>query len=85
MLFCLTTILVGNAEASGSLQHLHSSHSRARVLMVTAGMSDRITMDVLHSSGAGMILKRRQPGWTDRGGFEQSAQRGDMAGWEILL
>ncbi len=52
---------LGEERGTELLRHLHSSHYSARVLMVTAGMSDRITMDVLHSGVAGIILKHSSP------------------------
>jgi two-component system, NarL family, nitrate/nitrite response regulator NarL len=52
---------LGEERGTELLRNLHASHHPAKVLMVTAGMSDRITMDVLHSGVAGIILKHSSP------------------------
>jgi DNA-binding NarL/FixJ family response regulator len=52
---------LGEERGTELLRNLHSSDHPTKVLMVTAGMSDRITMDVLHSGVAGIILKHSSP------------------------
>ncbi len=52
---------LGEERGTELLRSLHSSDHPAKVLMVTAGMSDRITMDVLHAGVAGIILKHSSP------------------------
>ena len=52
---------LGEERGTELLGNLHASHHPAKILMVTAGMSDRITMDVLHSGVAGVILKHSSP------------------------
>ncbi|HTU52283.1 MAG TPA: response regulator transcription factor [Acidobacteriaceae bacterium] len=52
---------LGEEQGTELLRNLQSSHHPAKVLMVTAGMSDRITMDVLHAGVAGIILKHSSP------------------------
>lgn len=52
---------LGEERGTELLRNLHANHRPAKVLMVTAGMSDRITMDVLHSGVAGIILKHSSP------------------------
>jgi two-component system, NarL family, nitrate/nitrite response regulator NarL len=52
---------LGEERGTELLRNLRANHHPAKVLMVTAGMSDRITMDVLHSGVAGIILKHSSP------------------------
>lgn len=52
---------LGEEQGTELLRYLQSSHHPAKILMVTAGMSDRITMDVVHSGVAGIILKHSSP------------------------
>ncbi|MFZ0516407.1 MAG: response regulator transcription factor [Acidobacteriaceae bacterium] len=52
---------LGEEQGTELLRDLQSSHHPAKALMVTAGMSDRITMDVVHSGVAGIILKHSSP------------------------
>jgi DNA-binding NarL/FixJ family response regulator len=52
---------LGEERGTELLRRLHSVSHPAKVLMVTAGMSDRITMDVLQGGVAGIILKHSSP------------------------
>ncbi len=52
---------LGEEQGTELLRYLQSSRHPAKILMVTAGMSDRITMDVVHSGVAGIILKHSSP------------------------
>jgi two-component system, NarL family, nitrate/nitrite response regulator NarL len=52
---------LGEERGTELLRLVHSSHYPAKVLMVTAGMSDRVTMDVLHSGVTGIMLKQSSP------------------------
>jgi two-component system nitrate/nitrite response regulator NarL len=52
---------LGEERGTDLLRNVHASNPPAKVLMVTAGMSDRVAMDVLHSGVAGIILKHSSP------------------------
>lgn len=52
---------LGEERGTELLRRLRSLNHRAKVLMVTAGMSDRITLDVLQVGVAGIILKHSSP------------------------
>jgi DNA-binding NarL/FixJ family response regulator len=52
---------LGEERGTEVLRNLRSSDHPTKVLMVTAGMSDRITLDVLHAGVAGIILKHSSP------------------------
>jgi DNA-binding NarL/FixJ family response regulator len=52
---------LGEERGTELLRRLHSSDHPTKVLMVTAGMSDRITLDVFHAGIAGIILKHSSP------------------------
>jgi two-component system nitrate/nitrite response regulator NarL len=52
---------LGEERGTDLLRELHTCNSRARVLMVTAGMSERITLDVLNADVAGILYKQSDP------------------------
>ncbi|HEX4007815.1 MAG TPA: response regulator transcription factor [Acidobacteriaceae bacterium] len=52
---------LGDERGSDLLRELRTRGNPARVLMVTAGMSERITRDVLNDGVAGIILKHNDP------------------------
>lgn len=52
---------LGEERGTDLLRQLNVCNSSARVLMVTAGMSDRITRDVLNAGVAGVLLKHSNP------------------------
>ncbi|WP_188553385.1 response regulator [Edaphobacter dinghuensis] len=52
---------LGEERGVDLLQQLHACKGSARVLMVTAGMSDRITLDVINAGIAGIIYKHSSP------------------------
>lgn len=52
---------LGDERGTELLRELRTRGNPARVLMVTAGMSERITRDVLNDGVAGIILKHNDP------------------------
>ena len=52
---------LGEERGTDLLRALHACESPARVLMVTAGMSNRITLDVLNAGVAGVLYKHNNP------------------------
>lgn len=52
---------LGEERGTDLLQQLHACKGSARVLMVTAGMSDRITLDAIHAGVAGILYKHSSP------------------------
>jgi DNA-binding NarL/FixJ family response regulator len=52
---------LGEERGTDMLKYLHTCKNTAKVLMVTAGMSDRTTFDVLHAQVSGVIYKHSAP------------------------
>jgi two-component system nitrate/nitrite response regulator NarL len=52
---------LGEERGTDLLHKIHTSSSTAKVLMVTAGMSERITRDVLNAGVAGVLFKHSNP------------------------
>ena len=52
---------LGEERGTDLLRKLGACKTQAKVLMVTAGMSDRITLDVLNSGVAGILYKHSNP------------------------
>lgn len=52
---------LGEERGTDLLRKLDACKTQAKVLMVTAGMSDRITLDVLNSGVAGILYKHSNP------------------------
>jgi DNA-binding NarL/FixJ family response regulator len=52
---------LGEERGTDLLHKIHTSNSAAKVLMVTAGMSERITRDVLNAGVAGVLFKHSNP------------------------
>ena len=52
---------LGEERGTDLIRELHASKSPAKVLMVTAGMSDRIIVDVLNAGVAGILYKHSNP------------------------
>ncbi len=52
---------LGEERGTELLRKLDDCSTQAKVLMVTAGMSDRITLDVLNSRVAGILYKHSNP------------------------
>ena len=52
---------LGEERGTDMLQELRASKSPAKVLMVTAGMSDRVTLDTLNAGVAGVLSKHSNP------------------------
>ncbi len=52
---------LGEERGTDLLRKLDDCNTQAKVLMVTAGMSDRIALDVLNSGAAGILLKHSSP------------------------
>ena len=52
---------LGEERGTELLQQLHACKNPAKVLMVTAGMTDRITLDALNAGVAGILYKHSHP------------------------
>lgn len=53
---------LGEERGTDLLRELHVCKSRPKILVVTAGMSDRVTLDILNAGVAGVLYKRSNPG-----------------------
>jgi two-component system, NarL family, nitrate/nitrite response regulator NarL len=52
---------LGNERGTDLLEYMQAAQDPPRILMVTAGMSDRITRDVLRAGVAGVLHKHSSP------------------------
>ncbi|WP_348269344.1 response regulator [Edaphobacter paludis] len=52
---------LGEERGTDLLRQLHACKSSARVLMVTAGMSERTILDILNAGVAGVLFKHSNP------------------------
>lgn len=53
---------LGEERGTELLRRLEAEKIRSKVLIVTAGMNDRTTLDVLNSGAAGVLYKHSNPG-----------------------
>jgi DNA-binding NarL/FixJ family response regulator len=52
---------LGDEQGTDLVRQVHGFPTQPRILMVTAGMSDRITLDVLGAGVAGILYKHSKP------------------------
>jgi DNA-binding NarL/FixJ family response regulator len=52
---------LGNERGTDLFERMKAAHDPPRILMVTAGISDRITRDVLSAGAAGVLHKHSSP------------------------